>query len=339
MSAASICRICPRIALAREKAVGLLQYFRVWVGQWLMQLHVLRPGLPKMASPLRSPTARARPSPAGRIQARRRSSPAVRAPAQPGIFRPAAPRADRAAACARRSWSKRRRCSSGVGQLVKPVRELDAVQVELESFRDLQAVVMIAKTRERRLACGVVADEDRRRRPPSEGPTTVAIRRSSQVSRSLSAVATGATPRAIRTASISPASTVLQSRPQAASDGVAIADPAGRWQVPIGAHRGAQRAVDVLLHFPDVEADTVPLDHREFRIVLPAGFTVPKHRADLVAVADARRKQPLHRIFGRGMQVQSIAARGPRRRSIRSADRWGRMRTAGGSAPPGSVPR
>src|SRR5690606_6841733 len=63
---------------------------------------------------------------------------------------------------------------------------------------------------------------------------------------------------------------------------------------------------------PVVEADAVPLDQREFRVVAAAALVGAEGAADLVDAAAAGGQQPFHGEFRRGLQPEPAGRRGTR---------------------------
>ena len=56
-----------------------------------------------------------------------------------------------------------------------------------------------------------------------------------------------------------------------------------------------------------VETDSIPFQQGELGIVAAARLAIAEHPRDLIDAAAARRQQPLHREFRRGVQVKRPA--------------------------------
>src|SRR5271165_611947 len=68
--------------------------------------------------------------------------------------------------------------------------------------------------------------------------------------------------------------------------------------------QAADELLDLVHERGIVGIQSVPFDHREFRVVPAAALAVAKYLADLINVAAARRQQPLHRVLRRWAEIE-----------------------------------
>ncbi len=80
---------------------------------------------------------------------------------------------------------------------------------------------------------------------------------------------------------------------------------------PFGAARGRMvlaqdtyQRLDFIHQLRQIEAEPIPFHQGEFTIMDAACFEAARHMTDLIDIPRTGREQALHRIFGRGMQIQ-----------------------------------
>src|SRR5690606_19760294 len=88
--------------------------------------------------------------------------------------------------------------------------------------------------------------------------------------------------------------------------GFAIREPLGTVELPIRWQHRRDQALHVRHERMMIDADAVPLDQGEFRIVPAPAFAIAVYLGDLPDVTAPGRKESLHAVFGRGVEIARL---------------------------------